>query len=214
MIKNVREVICENAALELSEQERYSYKEKKKGLSEKTLMNPFFFKKVVSLLDEPISLEKFKNFDPNIRTTGGFYSIVYYPPVSAKYVKNKPYCIGQDLIHMRVSVSGVRHWHCLCSRIPELGWVERWSTLTDEMFALAKKHPGTTFGFTVKWIEYCNMIEKKAEEQGIDIDHKAFVVYAAKESVTKEINETHLMAPIKTKDDYKSVLDEIDKEVL
>lgn len=211
MTKNVRQIVCENAALELSEQHRKSWSEKKKGISEKTFENPFFFKKVVSLIDEPISIEHFKNFDENIRTTGGYYTLTYRPTTSCKYVKGKPYCIGQDLLRLSVNVSGVRHWHCLAQRIPELAWLDRWSTLTDALFALAKKHPDVPFGFTVKWLEYSSMIEEKAEKMGIDIDHKAFVVYAAKESLAKEINETHLMAPYKTKEDYKSVLDEVDQ---
>ena len=211
MTNNARKIILENAALELSQEKRLSYREKKKGISEKEFMNPFFVKKVVALNEEPISLENFKNFDPNVRTTGGYYTIVYHPTTSVRYVKNKPFCIGQDLLRLSVCVSGPRHWHCLAKRIPELKWLEKWSTLTDSMFGIAKKHPDVPFGFTVKWEQYNDMIEKKAEEQNIDIDHKAFVVYAAKESLIEEINRTHLMAPKKTKADVQSVLDEVDE---
>ena len=213
MTKSVRQTIIENAALEMSEQKRLSYKERKKGISEKTAENPFFIKKVVSLSELPVSIENFKNFDPSVRTTGGYYTLIYYPTTSVRYVKDKPYCIGQDLIRLSVRVSGPKHWHCLASRIPELKWLEKWSTLEDEMFAIAKKHPGSQIFFTIKWIEYCRMIESKAEEMGIDIDHKPLVVYAAKESLTEEINKTHLMAPLKTKQDYQTVLEETDKEM-
>ena len=213
MTKNVRQAIIENAALEMSEQKRLSYKERKKGVSEKTPMNPFFIKKVVNLYGLPVSIENFRNFDPSIRTTGGYYTLTYYPTTSARYVKGKPYCIGQDLIRLSIRVSGPKHWHCLSGRIPELKWLAKWSTLTDQLFAIAKKHPGSPFGFTVKWEEYTDMIEKKAEEMNIDIDHKAYVVYAAKESLAEEINETHKMAPLKTKKDYQSVLEEVDKEM-
>lgn len=213
MTKSVRQTIIENAALEMSEQKRFSYKEKRKGTSEKTAENPFFFKKIVSLIEYPVSIDNFKNFDPNIRTTGGYYTLTYRPTTSARYVKCKPYCIGQDLIRLSVNVSGVRHWHCLAKRIPELGWLDKWSTLTDSLFALAKKHPDVPFFFTIKWEEYAEMIESKAEKDGIDIDHKPFVVYGAKKSLTEEINKTHLMAPIKDKKDYQSVLDDVDKEM-
>ena len=216
--KSAIEIMRDAAILENQAEKKFRRSSKAKFGGEETSENipskPFFVNKIVSLKDEPVSLETFTNFDPSIRQTGGFYQIIYNPTTSIFHVKNKPFFIGQDLIKMKVSVSGVRHWKCLCQRIPELAWIERNSTLTDQMFANAKKHPGMPLYFSVDWDRYIAMIEQKAEEQGIDIDHKALVVYSASRARAKEINESHKLAPTRTKKDVADILNEVDKEML
>ena len=211
--KSAIEMITDMAIMENQAMKGYyaSY-QRKKEISENGTIQPFFLKKVVSISERPVSLDTFTNYDPDVKCTNGWYSIRYNPVGSTDHVKGKPWTIGQDLVCMKVSVSGVRHWHCLCRRIPELGWIERNSTLTDAMFGIAKKHPGMSFGFNVDWVKYCDKIEKKAAELGIDIDHKAFVTYRAKKEVIQEINDTHKLAKFKTKEDYEDVLKEIDNE--
>ena len=173
-----------------------------------------FFYKVVSLDEMPVVLPQTLPLDinPNIRNTNGYYTITYNPEGSPKRVKGKPYTIGQDLLACRICVSGPRHFHALCDRIPELKWLERWSFFTDEYFALAKQHPGIAFGFNADWVRYAKMIEAKAEELGLDIDHKPFVCYITTKEKLAEIRSKFLMWPKKTKADIQTVLDEVDKE--
>lgn len=172
-----------------------------------------FLKKVVSLDEEPICLEPFSGIFPrNVRTTNGFFSLVYNPEGSPKRIKDKPYTFGQDLIAARISVSGIRHLKALGTRIPEIGWILKWSNFDERLFAVAKKHPGVAFGFNVRWADYAEMIENKAEQMGIDIDHKPFLIYVTSAAKMKELREKYKMMPPPTKEDYQSVLDEVDKE--
>ena len=173
-----------------------------------------FFKKVVSLDELPVAIEPFSGLlSRNVRTTSGFFTLTYNPEGSPKRVKDKPYTIGQDLLACRICVSGVRHWNCLCKRIPELMWIKKWSFLNDEFWAVAKQHPGVAFGFNVNWPAYAKMIEEKAEKMGIDIDHKPFLTYVTTAEKMKELREKYQMYPPRTKEDIQSVLDEVDKEV-
>lgn len=170
--------------------------------------------KVVSLREEPVVIDLNSGLLPtDIRTTNGFYTITYNPIGSPKYVKDKPYTFGQDMVRGRFCVSGVRHLRALSKRIPEFAFILKWSYFDEGLFAVAKKHPGIPFPFNFKWAEYGTMIEKKAEEKGIDIDHKPYLVYVAKKEVLAERDEKYKMYPNPNKEDYQTVLDEVDKEV-
>ena len=57
------------------------------------------------------------------------------------------------------------------------------------------------------------MIEEKADKMGIDIDHKPFFVYTTKKEKMEELKKEYKMMPNPVKEDYQTVLDEIDKEV-
>lgn len=174
---------------------------------------PALLKKVVALDENPIVLDPSGGLLPTTtRTTSGFFTLTYNPEGSPKRVKDKPYTVGQDLFAARISVSGPAHFKKLAERIPELGWIRKWSYLDDRLWALAKKHPGVAFGFNVRWADYAEMIEDKAERMGIDIDHKPFLLYITSAAKMKELREKYKMMPPPTKEDYQSVLDEVDKE--
>lgn len=166
---------------------------------------------VVSIEDKPISRDRLLHFDSDIRFTKGHYTIQYVPASNKKRNPKFPYLIGQDLVRIRVTVSGPRHWGCLCNRIPELGWIERNSTFRDEMFAIAKKHPGLVLRFNIDYPKYCRVIEERAEREGIDIDHKPLFTYAWNDAVREEMNEIEFKDNIKTKADYIKELQEAEK---
>ncbi len=109
-------------------------------------------------------------------------------------------------------VSGPAHWHCLARRVPEFGWIDRNSTLTNRLFAIAKKHPGMNFYFTVDWVRYADMIEAKAAKAGLDIDHKPFVVWAGTNKVKAEMNEKYKLAEKRKKSYYIQEDIEAEKE--
>lgn len=188
---------------------------RKRGNKPKNVPVTAFLKKVVSLDEEPPCIEPFSGILPrNVRTTNGFFSLVYNPEGSPKRVKDKPYTFGQDLFAAKISVSGPRHLKALGTRIPEIGWILKWSNFDDRLFALAKKHPGVAFGFNVRWADYAEMIERKAEQEGIDIDHKPFLMYVTTATKMKELREKYKMMPPPTKEDYQTVLDEVDEKIL
>ena len=147
------------------------------GISQKFFISGHVYLYIVSIDDTPISRDDFRRLDPRIRGTRGRYSLQYIPAGSPRRNPRFPYLIGQDLVRIRVTVSGPRHWGALCKRIPELDWVRRNSTMTDAMFAIAKKHPGLVLRFGIDFPKYCGKIEAAAERLGIDIDHKPLVTY-------------------------------------
>ena len=119
---------------------------------------------LVDLYDQPITLKDFHQLKPNIRATHGFFTIQYIPSGSVKRNPKFPYLIGQDLVRLRVTVSGPAHWAMLCTRIPELDWVRRNSTLSGDLFRIAKQHPGLVLRFGIDFAKYCAKIENRAKE--------------------------------------------------
>lgn len=159
---------------------------------------------LVSIDDQPITLKDFHELKPNIRATHGFYTIQYIPAGSVKRNPKFPYLIGQDLVRIRVTVSGPKHWGALCSRIPELSWLKRNSTLSDAMFSIAKMHPGLVLRFGIDFVKYCAKIESRANELGIDIDHKPLVLYQWGANDVPKVDG--VLNPLKTKQDYAAEL--------
>lgn len=159
---------------------------------------------LVSIDDQPITLQHFRELKSNIRATHGFYTIQYIPAGSVKRNPKFPYLIGQDLVRIRVTVSGPKHWGALCSRIPELGWLKRNSTLSDAMFSIAKKHPGLVLRFGIDFVKYCDKITNRANELGIDIDNKPLVLYQWGANDVPDVDG--VLNPLKTKQDYAEEL--------
>lgn len=159
---------------------------------------------LVALDDQPITLKDFAQLKPNIRATHGFYTIQYIPAGSVKRNPKFPYLIGQDLVRIRVTVSGPKHWRALCSRIPELGWINRNSTISDGLFGIAKKHPGLVLRFGIDFVKYCDKITNRASELGIDIDNKPLVLYQW--GANDVPNVDGVLNPLKTKQDYAEEL--------
>ena len=168
---------------------------------------------IVSIEDKPITKQRFLNFDSDIKFTRGMYSIQYIPLRAYKRNPKFPYLIGQDLVRLRITVSGPRHWGCLCQRIPELGWIQRNSTFRDELFAIAKKHPGLVLRFGIDYAKYCAKIEERAEREGLDIDHKPLFTYLWNDDMKKEIGSVDITGWQKTKADYKDALKEAENSL-
>ena len=129
--------------------------------------SPYAYKYTVDLRDRPVIWDQIQNLDPNLRMTKGFYMIKYTPRNSPDRKKGRPWKIGQDLIRCDIRVSGKAHWAALCERVPELDWLRRNSTLSDEMFDLAVQHPGMTLWFTVDWVRYCNKLRAQSESEAV-----------------------------------------------
>ena len=186
--------------------------EERVGVIENSLVSPRAYYYIVSLNDEPVSFEHFKDRDPNVRATQGIYSLTYFPDTDYKQKKGQPYVIGQDLIRWRITCSGYPHWKCLAKRIPELGWIDRNTNISRGLFAIAKQHPGLTLMFTPKLDEYCEMIQKKADELGIDIDHKPLVAYKCSQKDYEEKFKNKQLSEIKQFYHYMKEINEAEKE--
>ena len=183
------------------------------GINPKTLVNPFSNKYIVNIYDKPVSFKDFVSHDPDVRATSGFFTIRYVPKNHRDRVKDKPYIIGQDLVRLRVTVSGPKHWGALCNRIPELAWIRRNTTFKENMFPIAKMHPGLVLRFTLDVPKYCEKITNRANELGIDIDHKPLVAFGCSGEDYTDIYSKKELCEIRTKADYLKELAEAESAV-
>ena len=210
--KTVAQTICEAASYEQAATKkswRLSYEDVTATKAEFVCEPRYYY--LVSLDEKPVTKERFLRSDSDLRFTKGAYSIQYIPLRGKERNPKFPYLIGQDLVRLRITVSGPKHWGCLCERIPELKWIKRNSTMTDYLFHVAKKHPGLVIKFGINFEKYCETIEHKAEEEGIDIDHKPLFSYQWNSKVKEELKQVDVSGWQKTKADYAEVLSEIEQ---
>ena len=221
MINNVVEQIKNQAALEVGLAEKRSRintvrrARERVGRNAKNMPVSAFYSKVVRISELPIIIDPETGMlPPDTRTTRGFFTITYNPEGSPKRVAGKPYTFGQDFIQGRFCISGFKHLEALSKRIPDFAFILKWSNYKKGLFAMAKQHPGVPFPFNLNWADYGDFIEKKAEQMGIDIDHKPFFVYITKKEKLDELRKKYMMYPNPDREQYQSVLDEVDKEVI
>ena len=129
--------------------------------------SPYTYKYFIRLDDQPVIWDDIQSLNPMLRSTKGLYMIKYTPKNSKDRKKGRPWKIGQDLIRWDIRVSGPKHWHYLCDRIPELDWIRRNTILTDEMFDIAVQHPGMTLWFSIDWVRYCNLIRSRTKSVSV-----------------------------------------------
>lgn len=213
---NPIETICKTAKAEASythpKSTNWFSSEESEELVFKPFKQPRYKRIIVDLRDEPVSLDRFISFDPNVKCTLGTYTIQYVPMHDAKRNPKFPFLIGQDLVRMRILCSGPAHWERLAERIPEIGWLNRNTNISRSLFGICKKHPGLCFRFSVDYPKYCDKIEARAAELGIDIDHKPLVTYTWTKAVIEKYKDIEL-APARTKADYQAVLDEVNSGI-
>ena len=85
--KNVAQIICEQAMRENTDLKRCGQKlngqyignTREAKIVANMPSNAFFRKHIVHLRDEPVSFDTFVNFNPDVRSTGGYYTITYCP---------------------------------------------------------------------------------------------------------------------------------------
>lgn len=139
-----------------------------------TFVSPLAYKLILNLDEIPVTKRMIKNLNPKLRVTKGIYMIKYVPKTDKRYKKGRPWVIGQDLIHMGIYVSGPKHWNSLCDKIPELNWIRRNSTLTDEWFDTVARYPGMSFWFCIDWPRYEAKIVANAGSGSVtDTVHKS-----------------------------------------
>lgn len=183
-----------------------------RGINENTLISPRAYNYIISLKDEPISLNRYETNDPNVRGTRGLYSIKFIPSTDNKYKEGLPFQIGQDLIFWRVLCSGYTMWKAMAKAIPELGWLDRNTTLCHELFTIAKCHPGMPVWFTIDWVRYTQKIQNKAREEDVDIGSNPLVAHRCSQSEYELYKDKTLCKP-KEYNDYATVFNQIRKEI-
>lgn len=183
-----------------------------KGINENDLISPRAYNYIVDLRSKPVSVESFKNKDPNIRGTRGLYSIKFIPSTDFKYKEGLHFQIGQDLIRWKVLCSGYPMWKALAKRVPELGWLDKNTTLSPALFGIAQCHPGMTVWFTIDWEKYTDKVKEEAVQENIDIDKRPLVAYKCSVEEYEQSYKGKELADIKQYNDYASVYNEVRKE--
>lgn len=184
-----------------------------RGIIENSLISPRAYNYIVNLDDEPVSIESFENKDPKVRGTRGLYSIKYIPSTDINYREGLHFQIGQDLIRWKVLCSGYKMWKALASKIPELGWIDRNSTLVPGLFGLAQCHPGMSIWFTIDWVKYSDKITTKAKEEDIDIDKRPLVAYKCSQSEYEAEYKGKELTDVKEYNDYAAIYNQTRKEI-
>lgn len=146
------------------------------GLIENMLISPKQTRLIVSLLDEPVSYDTFTSLDPTVRATTGEYFIKYIPE-SIRPGDKRAFIIGHDLYGFKTKVYNLSHFNRLVQRLPELAWLVRNTNYDPGLFEVAVQHPGMPIPFALNAVSYCDMIQQKAKEKGLDIDNRPLIAY-------------------------------------
>lgn len=153
--------------------------DKRDEVSALTFVSPLAYKLICNLDEKIVTKRMIQNLDPKLRVTKGVYMIKYIPKTDKRYRKGRPWCIGQDLIHMGIYVSGPRHWNYLCDRIPELNWIRRNTNLTDRLFYIAAHHPGMSFWFCVDWPRYESKLLAGTDPETVSVHNPEYKPFGA-----------------------------------
>lgn len=185
------------------------------GTLEKRLVKTNSMRFVISLHDEPVLSRDI--LDPSmkasIRCTDGTFYLRYDPQGSNAKNHNYPYLIKtHDLIGVNIRVSGPEQFHKLSFYLPEISWIIRNTNYKDEMFRVAKIHPGLMIPFTFNIVAYNDMIISKMNRYGINpLVHKPLVTFRFAMSLPHiDVNEEELI-PAKSKQRYLDALDKIEQ---
>lgn len=133
-------------------------------ISADALVSPYAYKFIIRMDEKPVFIEQIKDLDPQIRSTRGMYLIKFISKGNRDYVRGRSFRIGQDLIRWDIRVAGPNHFHKLANKIPELGWIERNSTIKDGLFDIARRHPNMCFWFGVDWVAYEEKLKAQVDE--------------------------------------------------
>lgn len=163
---------------------------------------------VIHLQDKPVTLESFNSFDPNVRATFGKFTLTFFCKNDWRVRKGRRFVIDQDLIRARIFFYNSKELARIAKKVPEVAWIVRNSTLTDELLDLATQHTGIPFVFTVDWPRYAKKIKEQAELENIDIDERPYVTYNATRDVYDKYKDKYI-SERKNINDYNAAIGDL-----
>jgi len=151
-------------------------------IAESNLLSNVSWRMFVDLYEVPVRINpNCDDYPKSVRTTCGLYGIKYLPKGNGRRNPKCPYVFINDMLPMRICVSGPRHLEHLAREIPEIRWILRNSNYSPGLFHWALWHPGLKIPFCFDAVKYCDMLEKKAKDMGIPntdtTDFKPLVTY-------------------------------------
>lgn len=185
------------------------------GTIEKRLVKTNSARFIVNLDDEPVLYSDL--LDPvrrrKLRGTNGMFFVKYDPDGCWNKSKYKYLLQIGDLYAVNLRVANLNHLYKLSTFIPELAWVIRNTNFNDQLFAIAKAHPGMPVPFCLDAPRYYNMILKKMNAAGIDpTENKPFVTFKFADNLPHITVDVEALQMPECKKYYFAALEKIEKE--
>lgn len=116
--------------------------------------------------------------NPNVKLTNGTYELIYRPIAKQKEnSKEYPYIVRSDLLKgCKVRVKDYQMLKRLGKERKDVAFLLKWTTLTLDLFKIAKQNFNTPLCFTMKWVEYAETIMKKDPESSMSYKKEEWVV--------------------------------------
>lgn len=116
--------------------------------------------------------------NPDVKLTNGTYELIYRPIAKQKENSREyPFIVRSDLLKgCKIRVRDYNMLECLAKERKEIAFLLKWTTLTRELFGVAKQNFNTPFCFTMKWKEYSETIKAKDPEAPMAYKKEEWVV--------------------------------------
>lgn len=185
---------------------------------EKRLVKTNSMRFIISLQEEPVLPKDV--IDPSmkgsIRCTDGTFYMRYDPQGSNAKNHNYPYLIKtHDMLGVNIRVSGPTQLHKLKKILPELDWIIRNTNYSDELFLVAKTHPGLMIPFAFDVVRYQSMIVSKMNRYGINPTvYKPLVTFRFATEIPHIDVDEESFVPEKSKSRYLEALNKVEQAEL
>lgn len=123
-----------------------------------------FRRACVNIYGKPLKDVTFDNCLKNseLRFTNGIFQLIYKPVSKQReHAREKPFVLRCDMLPgAKLRIASYEGLKKISEENPVIAWLLKWSTLTKELFNVAKMHYFIPITFTIKYIEYRNHLQK------------------------------------------------------
>lgn len=105
-------------------------------------------------------------FDKNLKFTNATYELIYRPiSKQLAHAKEHPFIVRCDMLPgSKIRVKDWQMLYRLSKENPVISWLIKWTTISKELFDIAKQHYMLPITFTIKYIEYRDHLRKLEPE--------------------------------------------------
>ena len=100
--------------------------------------------------------------NPDLKFTNGYYELIYRPvSKQTTHARINPFILRCDML--KGSKIRIKNWEDLkklSESNPVLKWLLRWTTISKELFNVAKMNYFVPVTFSIKYVEYRNHLQK------------------------------------------------------
>lgn len=136
---------------------------------------------LIDITEKPISDVTFDTFmyNENLRFTNGTYELIFRPITKQKVNSwNKPFLIRSDIFKntSKIRVPSYKALLNIAEVNPEVAWLVKWTTISEEMFECAKIHRMMPLAFTMKYTDYCKFLKKQDKKAPMQLTKEEWVL--------------------------------------